>query len=484
MSNSISFVSGSQLKPFNVNDFICHGIQPLIQKLLNRFLVTKNLDAAINDALASHPKLAEHFFEVDSNNISSSFSLKKEFLFPKNNAFLKMVYSNGKYLDFLGKRGVEVFKEKSNLPDLHNLLYLCGKSSLSYNQICQQVSESNIELLNKFIECSIVAEQSKPNRIPIKTPGIFRLQHASLLYRTETTGVLVDPHLHSNYGIPTIKNDITRAQLEGNVDAILISHSHYDHWHYPSLMMFAPETLIIVPKVPRGTIVCEDMEARLISLGFTNVLAVDWDSEPILVGDIEINVLPFYGEQPLVPEYNELKHPDLRNWGNTYLINTEYYKSWFLIDAGSEPQNSMTHVAEAVKQKFGPIDSIVSNFQSLSYNSIGTNLSAWGIDIVGNLLSNPQIFSVTNKTEGGYVATLGPKGVAEISSIVDAKVCMPYADSWSEVGHPGNHDQELIQQTKQELNELQCPAQVIPWKIGDGYIFNNGKQELVTNTFR
>jgi L-ascorbate metabolism protein UlaG (beta-lactamase superfamily) len=483
MTNSISFVPGSQLRPFNFNDFICYSIQPLIQKVLDQFLVTQDLDTAIGDAAKSHTELAKKFFDIDFNNLSESFSLKKEFLFPDKNPLLRMFYSNEKYLDFFGKRGVKVFQAESNLPELHHLLYLCGRSCLTYDQICQQVSDSSIELLNEFIQCSIVAEQpQQATAIPAKTPGVFRLQHASLLYRTETTGVLVDPHLHSNYGISKLKNDITRAQLEGSVDAILISHSHYDHWHYPTLMMFSPDTLMIVPKVPRGTIVCEDMEARLKSLGFKNVLAVDWNAEPIVVRDIEINVLPFYGEQPLVPEYDQLKHPDLRNWGNTYLINTEHYTSWFLIDAGNEPMTSMVEVAEEVKQKFGRIDSIVSNFQSLSYNSIGTDLSGWGIDIVGNLLSNPQIFSVTNKTEGGYLATLGPKGVAQICAIVDAKSCLPYADSWSEVGQPGVHDQELIKQTEQELRKLKCSTQVVPWKIGDGYI-SNGKQELVINPF-
>lgn len=483
MTNSIAFVPGSQLHPINFNDLICYSIQPLIQAVLDRFTSSQDLDSAIDDAISEYPDLAKAFFELDSDYISESFSLKDEFLFPEKNPLSKMIYSNGKYLDFLGKRGVEIFKDQSTLVELHQLLYLCGQSCFTYDQICQQLSESGVELLDKFIQCCIVAEQPQPvpPSLP-KNPGIFRLQHASLLYRTETTGVLVDPHLHSNYGVPQLKNDITRAQLEGSVDAILISHSHYDHWHYPTLMMFSPETLIVVPKVPRGTIVCEDMEARLKSLGFKNVLAVDWNAEPIVVGDIEINVLPFYGEQPLVPQYKELKHPDLRNWGNTYLINTEHYSSWFLIDAGNDPLGSMVEVAKDVKQKFGSIDYVVSNFQPLSYNSIGTDLSEWGIDIIGNLLSNPQIFAVTNKTEGGHLATLGPKGVAEICAIVEAKSCFPYADGWSEIGKPGLHDEELIKQVEQELINLKCATQTIPWKIGDGYILE-GKQEHLISAF-
>ena len=470
MTNSISFVAGSQLRPFNLNDFICYSIQPLIQKLLDQFAIAQNLDYSIEKAVRDYPEVANAFFDVDDNNLSESFSLKNKFLFPQKNRFLRLFYNNGKYLDFLGKKGVKNFSDDSELPELHQLLYLCGQSRFTYQQICQQMSDSGVELLDKFIECSIVAEQPQlATESSFHKPGIFRLQHASLLYRSETTGILVDPHLHSNYGLPQLKNDITRAQLEGSVDAILISHSHYDHWHYPTLMMFSPETLIVVPKVPRGTIVCENMEARLKSLGFKNVLTVDWNTEPIVIGDMEINVLPFYGEQPLVPEYNQLKHPDLRNWGNTYLIKTPDYSSWFLIDAGSDPLGSMIEVAEEVKQKFGKIDSIVSNFQPLSYNSIGTNLSEWGIDIVGNLLSNPQIFAVTNKTEGEHLATLGPKGVAEICAIVEAKSCLPYADSWAEIGQPGIHDQELIKQVVKELKNLQCATQVIPWKIGDGY---------------
>ena len=238
MSNSISFVPGSQLRSVNFNDFICYSIQPLIQKILDQFLSTKNLDTAISNAVNAYPKIANNFFELDQNNISDSFSLKKEFLFPAKNPLLKIIYSNGKYLNFLGKRGVKVFEDQSSFAELHHLLHLCGQSCLTYEQICQQVSDSNVELLDEFIRCSIVAEQpQQASTIPAKTPGIFRLQHASLLYRTETTGVLVDPHLHSNYGLPKIKNDITRAQLEGNVDAVIISHSHYDHWHYPTLMM-------------------------------------------------------------------------------------------------------------------------------------------------------------------------------------------------------------------------------------------------------
>ena len=94
--------------------------------------------------------------------------------------WLKLLYKNVKYLDFLGKRGVKVFKNRSELTGLHRLLYLCGRSCLTYDRICSQISDFGIELLDKFIQCSIVEQGSRQvAAIRLKTPRIFRLQHAS-----------------------------------------------------------------------------------------------------------------------------------------------------------------------------------------------------------------------------------------------------------------------------------------------------------------
>ncbi|MEY2911375.1 MAG: hypothetical protein RLZZ184_684 [Cyanobacteriota bacterium] len=475
MEKVISFTKRAQLQALTASEYLGYTVQPLIQEILDQIVESDNLDMVIADAAKKYPTIAETFFDIDPSNVAASFSLKEPLLFPEQNPVVSLSFNNTKLAQFFPVGVREIIKEQSVLPDIHYLLYLCGQAKFNYDQICQQVSDDMIILLDKLIKSHVVQTQPQPARgVPVETSGVFRLQHAALLYRTKTTGILVDPQLHSNYGLATLKQDITRAMLEGFVDAILISHSHYDHWNLPTLMQFAPEIPIIVPKVPRGSITCEDMKARLEGLGFDHVIAVDWYAEPIVIGDIEINVLPFYGEQPLVPEYNQPKHPDLRNWGNTYLIRTPDYTSWFLIDAGNDPMGSMRDVAEYVRQKFGIVDQVLSNFLSLSYNSIGTDLSSWGADIVGNLLSNPQIFSVTNKTDGFHLATLGAKGVAEICSIVGAKACLPYAHSWAELGQYTGSDESLIKDVIAELEKVGCSTQVIPWKIGDGYVPSHG----------
>jgi hypothetical protein len=476
MDNKIAFAAGAQIHTVNASDRLCSAIQPFIQEIFNYLNSSSDFEKAILNATSKYQKIADLFFDIEPSLVTASFSLKKQFLIPQDNPLAALFFENAKIPSFLGQSGFEKLQDVSMLPQIKHLFYLCGQSNLSYQQICQQLSDRTIDLFDRWLKYRIVREQPHDlSLLPIEltAPGVVRLQHASLLYRSKTTGVLVDPHLHSNYGLPMLASDITRAKLEGLVDAIVISHSHYDHWHYPTLMMFPADIPIIVPKVPQGTMTCEDMAARLRSLGFENAIAVDWYADPIRVGDIDIHVLPFYGEQPLVPEYDRPKYPELRNWGNTYLLNTEDYTSWFLIDAGNEPEHSMVEVAEYVNQKFGSIDSLISNFQPLSYNSIGTDLSSWGIDIVANLLSNPQIFSVTNQQEGGYISTLGPQGVAKLCAIVKAKACLPYAHSWAALGSYTSDDERLIRATQSELQRLKCATEVIPWHIGDGYFCNH-----------
>jgi hypothetical protein len=483
MTTVLSFSKGAQIRSLSASDYLCYGIQPFIQDVLDQFVETGNLERAILTAAERHESIAQQLFNIVTPHTVEEFSLKPEYLFPEANPLVSMTFGNTRLPPFLSKTYTEYIRDQSLLSEIHELLYRCGQGCYTYESLCQQLSEPMIALLNQLLQSRVLREQEPPapeQRSFSFQPGVYRLQHATLLYRTATTGILVDPQFHSDYGVPNLKHDISRAMLEGLVDGILISHSHYDHWNYSSLMMFSPDTPIIVPAVPRGSITCEDMAARLRSLGFRHVFAPEWNSDPIQIGDIEVYPLPFYGEQPLVPEFNEPKHPDLRNWGNTYVLRTPYYSSWFLIDAGTDPMGSMTQVAETVQQRFGSIDWVLSNFQPLSYNSIGTDLASWGVDIIGNLLSNPQIFSVTNKDEGYHLATLGPKGVAEICAIVKAKACLPYAHSWAEVGSQTEHDPSLVQAVMTELATLGCTAQVIPWRIGDGYVLQGSQTSCVS----
>ena len=459
---SIFFSCNLCLGTISSQDILTIRLRPFLENIWMEIEKYGDFKQAILKSSFSN-RLAAAYFYIDLETIEDSFSLANNYIFPEDNSL--------KYLDFTnrntGKKLRVKLKNEAILPKIHSLLYYCGSGIYSKNQLNTIIEEPLIHLLNSLLEQGFIEqrESKKLDFAPIETPGIFRLQHASILYRTKTTGVLVDPHLHSHYEL-TVNNldaNIHRSDIEGKVDAILISHSHEDHWHLPTLMMFSPETPIFVPKVPQASIICDDMQLRLESLGFKNVIAVDWYSDPIVIGDIEINVLPFYGEQPLL--YEHPKHKDLRNWGNTYLLRTDYYTSWFLIDSGNDATGKMVEVATYVQKKFGTIDILLSNLREFHIFAPRyiTNGSYW------LSLSPEQMRNFSSMKN--HCITMGVEGVAEIAQIVNARYFLPYAHWWNSLGqHGGQEELNLLSDLKQAMKNLGCPTVIVPWKIGDGYI--------------
>jgi Beta-lactamase superfamily domain len=465
---SITFPNGSCLGVVSSQDVFMNRLQPFLKNIWTEIENSGKFTQAVLTASAKHT-LAANYFYIDPGTIEYSFSLGNNYIFPDSNPL--------KYLNFInrhsGKRLQIQLKDEAILPKIHSLLYYCGTGIYSKNQINTYLEEPLNHLLNNLLEQGIIEKQEsqKLDFAPIGNPGVFRLQHASILYRTKTTGILVDPHLHSDYelSVDNLDTNIRRFDLEGKVDAILISHFHHDHWHLPTLMMFSPEIPIFVPKIPKTSIICDDMQHRLKSLGFKNVIAVDWYSEPLFIGDIEINVLPFYGEQPLLHEH--LKHKDLRNWGNTYLLRTEYYTSWFLIDSGNDAMGKMAEVAAYVQKKFGTIDFLLSNLREFCLFSpcYITGGSYW------LSLSSEQMRNFPSMKN--HCITLGVEGVAEIAQIVNARYFLPYAHWWNGLGKQGGQEElDTLSRLEQTMKDLGCPTTIVPWKIGDGYVSKGVKK--------
>ena len=469
MVSSITFPCGSCLGVLSSQDIFINSLQPFLKSLWTEIENHGHFRQAVLTAVAKH-RLAANHFHIDPETIEESYSLKNNYIFPDNNPLKSLNFINrnsGRKLEVKLKNNKDIWHK------IHSLLYYCGTGIYSKTQLDEYFEEPLLYLVNNLLEKGILEQQeSKPiDFAPVGTPGVFRLQHASILYRTKTTGILVDPHLHSDYELSVNNLDINirRSELEGKVDAILISHSHYDHWHLPTLMMFAPETPILVPKVPRASIICDDMQQRLQSLGFKNVIAVDWYSEPLVIGDIEVNVLPFYGEQPLLHEYS--KHQDLRNWGNTYLLRTEHYTSWFLIDSGNDATGKMAEVSAYVQQKFGTVDILLSNLRTFSLwtPSYITGGSYW------LSLSSEQMRNFPSMKN--HYITLGVEGVAEIAQIINARYFLPYAHWWNCLGRQGGQEElELISRLQQAMKDLDCPTTIVPWNIGDGYVCTGVKE--------
>jgi hypothetical protein len=442
--------------------------RPFIEQVAARVKRTGELEESIMRSADAFPQAAQ-YFRIEPGEIDETFGLRDEYLYKDWIPGTLKVYVPPSLYEIPLSGQLE-----ENL-QVRELLELCS-SGLYPSAMLRRRLSAGSEILDALMNAGALVEKERnSHQFPLAgSPGIYRLQHASLLYRTETTGILVDPHLHSSFGA-RIKSDVYRDQLQGKVDAVLISHFHEDHWFLSTLLMFPRETPIVVPKVPRSTVICGDMVRLLCSFGFCNVIAVDWNSPPLRFGDIEVYVLPFYGEQPL--RYDTPKQPDIRNWGNTYAIRTSSYTSWFLIDSGSDALGSMTEVAHEVRRRIGRIDFLLSNLRRFAittplYINQGLNWLS---------LSAPQIKKFASMHP--HCITLGPNGVADVCQTVEARYYLPYAHWWGELGEvakpnidtPGQHEEDLVRELQSCIQERRGFTKIIPWHIGDAVVAGSRK---------
>jgi UDP-MurNAc hydroxylase len=134
------------------------------------------------------------------------------------------------------------------------------------------------------------------------------LSHASALVRSAESTMIMDPWLigscywRSWWNYPPIERS-SIDQLK--VDAIYITHVHWDHWHGPSLKkLFSKDTLIITHDEPNKRSV-NDLKA----IGFKNIKLLK-HGETFEFGDIKITPYQFglfLNDSALVVETPEMK---------------------------------------------------------------------------------------------------------------------------------------------------------------------------------
>jgi L-ascorbate metabolism protein UlaG (beta-lactamase superfamily) len=183
--------------------------------------------------------------------------------------------------------------------------------------------------------------------------------HNTVVVRSGRARVLVDPLLFPASSVyPARYQPLTLADV-GAPDAVLITHSHPDHFDPASLLRIPPATRIIVPYLERETLLAVAMADRLRQLGFTRVTSLEW-GQAISVGDIEIFALPFFGEQPTD---SDVLHPTVRNNGNTYVVRTPTLSAAFLADSGHDAQGDVKQVATRARSTLGPVDVVFAGYR-------------------------------------------------------------------------------------------------------------------------
>lgn len=239
---------------------------------------------------------------------------------------------------------------------------------------------------------------------PETRASIVFVGHNTTLVRGEKATVLVDPYFRpaSVFDLPSYQPMQPRDL--GHVDAVLITHSHGDHFHLGSLLQLPKETRFFVPPVERESLLSTDCALRLRQVGFTNIEALPWWASR-QVGDLTVRALPFYGEQPTD---SEGVHKGLRNVGSTWTIRGAGLDAAFFADSGRDVTGDMDLVC--TKEK--PVDLLFCGVRGFKLKPIFfgfTTLDSFLVDVPLALLTTPQQLMADGKEALRYAKRLGAK---------------------------------------------------------------------------
>ncbi|HEX4457599.1 MAG TPA: MBL fold metallo-hydrolase, partial [Polyangia bacterium] len=364
----------------------------------------------------------------------------------------------------------KVFAIAPNVLPLMGRLLSAAARAKDFGSFADAVSDEVTDDIAEMLAPGFVDSPENGVWSAVSAAGVYRREHASLIIRSESGATIVtDPQLSAfgwttNFGRrPEGPNDVALGP------AILLTHGHNDHWDLASILHWASEQPIIVPRVPRPSLLTDvDHRAVLESLDLA-VLAPAWDST-IRIGDVEVDILPFYGEQPT--RSLPLPHPDVRNWGNCYRFNLPGWSLALLVDSGVDAAGSMHDALRRSVEKRGPIDVIMSccmEFREGDNPGLPHYLLTVPFEHVGRVVREASS------------TTLGPLGLAEVCEIARARYFMPYAHGFNGIGmdprSTEGHQTEAraLDRLREQLTARRVATQVVAWSPGDFMSFDHGK---------
>lgn len=285
-------------------------------------------------------------------------------------------------------------------------------------------------------------------------PGVYLTGHSSVLVRGERAGVLFDPVPLSPL-VASAPTAVTVAELRASADLVALTHAHFDHYHAPSLL--ALDRPVVVPHVPRANLACEDMRARLEELGVC-VRAAEWGTT-LELDELRIHVLPFRGEQFALPR----RWPDIRSWGNIYVVEVADTRVLIAADSGFEPTESVLDVVARWCAEHGPIDAVVAQplGMSVTLGSGDADLAVAAL-LVPELA--PEAFTLLQPSER---KTLSALDVPALCRACEARVFVGYGQFRFPRGQHAIAE-TLTARVREAVTEADLAVDVPSVRIGEG----------------
>src|SRR4051812_1431707 len=129
-------------------------------------------------------------------------------------------------------------------------------------------------------------EIAKPSQL-----GVTFIGHSSFLIQVGGKNFVVDPNFAKwLFVLKRLRRPGLRIADLSPIDAVLVTHAHFDHLHRPSLRAIARSTFRKTGKRP-AIIVSRNMKDLVFDLGFSEVIELDW-WETTKIGNVEVTATP------------------------------------------------------------------------------------------------------------------------------------------------------------------------------------------------
>jgi L-ascorbate metabolism protein UlaG (beta-lactamase superfamily) len=230
-------------------------------------------------------------------------------------------------------------------------------------------------------------------------PRVTFVGHTSVLLQTAASAILTDPLLRTAYS-PAKAFDVARLDL----NAICCTHAHWDHFNVETLLRFDKRIPVIIPRVHHATAFNPPMEPVLRRLGFQDIRELDpWES--LQLGDIEMILVPFHGEQD---------EPGAKIDHYTYVYRMPGLTLYGGVDAYRDTCADMHDVLQRVRNEYHPsVAFLPISRMWYSYKHGGVNGFCRYVDTA---LLNEE-----------FQYTAGPEEAAEWVRVLDVSTVVPYA---------------------------------------------------------